>query len=264
MDAQLRQQVAASPDLSLGRDWSEYDVWLRQQFPASPDLSCYPVRLWAQQPAAGGGPATSDVALGAVEAADTLSAAVALAVGVSLGAIEAADTAAFGLGLVDALALAGVEAADLFAGQVSAAVAPEPPTGGGYWRVERVKGRKVRDDRDLDRDVLRQMLEAAFADAPRDPVIVAAKREHPVSDAPGPAIPLVDWSGLLADLERCEAVLARYAERIAVGKTRTQRQEKAREELRYSEETVREAVAAIAEARRKHSRRRAALLLLLH
>lgn len=132
MDAQLRQQVAASPDLSLGRDWSEYDVWLRQQFPASPDLSCYPVRLWAQQPAAGGGPATSDAALGAVEAADTLSAAVALAVGVSLGATEAADTAAFGVGLVDALALAGVEASDLFAGEV--AVIPAAAVDGGGAR----------------------------------------------------------------------------------------------------------------------------------
>lgn len=131
-------------------------------------------------------------------------------------------------------------------------------------KEQRVKSRPIKDDRDLDRDVLRQMLEAAFADAPRDPVIVAAKREHPVSDAPGPAIPLVDWSGLLADLERCQAVLDRYAERIAAGKTRTQRREKERAELRYSEETVREAVAAIAEARRKRSRRRAALLLLLH
>lgn len=131
-------------------------------------------------------------------------------------------------------------------------------------KEQRVKSRPIRDERDLDRDVLRQMLEAAFADAPRDPVIVEAKREHPASDPSGPAIPLVDWSGLLANLEQCEAVLARYAERIAAGKTRTQRQEKARRELRYSEETVREAVAEIAAARRKAARRKAALLLLLH
>lgn len=121
--------------------------------------------------------------------------------------------------------------------------------------------RQEQEDRRLDRAELRRMLEAAFADAPRDPVVKAAKRSHPVAEARG--IPRVDWSALLADLDACAAVLDRYADRIAAGATRTQRREKAREELRYSADSLHDMIAVIREARRARMRRaaRAALLL---
>lgn len=114
MDIQLRQKFPASPDVSVGPDASEYDVWLRQQFPASPGLSCYPVRLWAQQPASG--PVTVGISLGAVEAADTFSASLGLALGIAVTATEAADAFAGTFGVVDVsdAALTSVEASDTF------------------------------------------------------------------------------------------------------------------------------------------------------
>lgn len=60
-DIQLREQVCASPDLSVGRDFADYDIWLREQFPASPDLSCYPTQWGIRQPAAAGHASISGV-----------------------------------------------------------------------------------------------------------------------------------------------------------------------------------------------------------
>lgn len=119
------------------------------------------------------------------------------------------------------------------------------------------------DDRQVDRRELRRMLEAAFQDAPRDPVVKAAKRAHPVAgDAPR-SIPRVDWSSLIRDLEACERVLDRYTERIRAGATRTQRGEKNREDLRYSTEAIEDMLATMRAARVARRRRAARVALLL-
>ena len=60
-DIQLRQQFPNAPDLSVGSDFSDYDVWVREQFPGAPDLSCHPTQLGIRQPAAGGHAAISGV-----------------------------------------------------------------------------------------------------------------------------------------------------------------------------------------------------------
>lgn len=60
-DIQLRQQFPNSPDLSVGRDFADYDIWVREQFPGAPDLSCYPTQLGVRQPAAGGHTAITGV-----------------------------------------------------------------------------------------------------------------------------------------------------------------------------------------------------------
>lgn len=60
-DIQLREQFSNAPDLSIGRDFADYDVWVREQFPGAPDLSCYPTQLGIRQPAAGGHAAISGV-----------------------------------------------------------------------------------------------------------------------------------------------------------------------------------------------------------
>lgn len=130
--------------------------------------------------------------------------------------------------------------------------------GGGFGGIRRVADR---DRRPLDRNALRQMLEAAFADAPRDQVMVEARREHALPTLTSSA-PMVDWSSLLADLDACAQVLDRYAERIAAGKTRTQRKEKEREDLRYSSDSLIEMLDSIRAARRARRRRAAAILLL--
>jgi len=124
--------------------------------------------------------------------------------------------------------------------------------------------REREDDRHVDRAELRRMLEAAFADAPRDPVVKAVKRAHPIAEKTVRSIPRVDWSALLADAEACERVLVRYASRIAAGATRTQRREKAREELSYSTDAIDDMLRTMRSARLARRRRaaRAALLLL--
>jgi hypothetical protein len=40
-DIQVRQQFPEYAGLSVGRDFSDYDVWARQQFAAAPDLSAH-------------------------------------------------------------------------------------------------------------------------------------------------------------------------------------------------------------------------------
>jgi len=60
-DIQLREQFSNAPDLSVGRDFADYDVWVREQFPGASDLSCYPTQLGIRQPAAGGHAAISGV-----------------------------------------------------------------------------------------------------------------------------------------------------------------------------------------------------------
>jgi hypothetical protein len=60
-DIQLREQVLASPDLAVGIDAADYDIWLREQFPAYPDISCYPTEWGIRQPAAGGHASISGV-----------------------------------------------------------------------------------------------------------------------------------------------------------------------------------------------------------
>lgn len=105
------------------------------------------------------------------------------------------------------------------------------------------------------------MLEAAFADAPRDQVMIEARREHALPTLTS-SPPMVDWSSMLADLDACAQVLDRYAERIAAGKTRTQRGEKEREDLRYSSDSLSEMLDTIRATRRARRRRAAAILLL--
>jgi hypothetical protein len=134
--------------------------------------------------------------------------------------------------------------------------------GPGVGPIRRVSDRE-RPKREIDKDALRRMLEAAFADAPRDAVVKAVKREHPVTGPVERGIPRVDWSSLLDDLADCLKVLDRYAARIEAGKTRTQRGEKDRDELRYSADSVQEMVSALREQRRRR-RRRVAIALLLH
>ena len=137
--------------------------------------------------------------------------------------------------------------------------------GPGVGPIRRVSDRE-RPKREIDKDALRRMLEAAFTDAPRDAVVKAVKREHPVTGPVERGIPRVDWSSLLDDLADCLKVLDRYAARIEAGKTRTQRGEKDRDELRYSADSVQEMVSILREQHehRRRARRRRALLLLLH
>lgn len=138
----------------------------------------------------------------------------------------------------------------------------EPSTRGGFdATVRRVKDRSLKDERDLDREEMRRMLEAAFADAPRDQVMIEARREHALPTLTS-SPPMVDWSSMLADLDACAQVLDRYAERIAAGKTRTQRGEKEREDLRYSSDSLSEMLDTIRATRRARRRRAAAILLL--
>ncbi len=132
----------------------------------------------------------------------------------------------------------------------------------GPGPISRIRDRE-RLRREIDKDVLRRMLEAAFADAPRDAVVKAVKREHPADGPVERGVPRVDWSSLIADLTDCLAVLDRYASRIEAGKTRTQRDEKERAELRYSADSVQEMVNTLREQRRQR-RRRMAIALLLH
>jgi len=141
------------------------------------------------------------------------------------------------------------------------AVVPAAVVGGHFAEILRVPDRKRPP---LDRDELRRMLEAAFADAPADPVIVTARREHRL-EATDAAEPRVDWSRMLADLTACAAVLARYTERIDSGRTRIQQGEAAREDLPYSSDSIDQMIASVrAEiAAKKARKRREALLLLL-
>jgi hypothetical protein len=154
-----------------------------------------------------------------------------------------------------------------FTGQWWGDLPATPPAdavvGGGFPGVT---VRRERPLREIDRDELRRMLEAAFADAPRDAVVKAVKREHPADGPVERGIPRVDWSSLIADLDDCLKVLDRYASRIEAGKTRTQRGEKERDELRYSADSVQEMVSILREQHehRRRARRRRALLLLLH
>lgn len=145
--------------------------------------------------------------------------------------------------------------------QVGGGSGPQYLSGGPGFRFRPPRERE--DDRHVDRAELRRMLEAAFADAPRDPVVKAVKREHPLSEETPRSIPRVDWSSLIRDLEACERVLDRYAERIRAGATRTQRSEKNREELRYSTDAINEMLHTMRAARLARRRRaaRAALLL---
>ncbi len=151
-----------------------------------------------------------------------------------------------------------------FTGQWWGDLPATPPAdavvGGGFPGVT---VRRERPLREIDRDELRRMLEAAFADAPRDAVVKAVKREHPADGPVERGTPRVDWSSLLHDLTDCLAVLDRYASRIESGRTRTQRGEKDRDELRYSSDTV-EDMASVLREQRRRARRRRALLLLLH
>lgn len=52
-DIAALQQIRAAPDLSVARDYAEYDVFAREQFPHAPDLSCYPTGIGIQQLATG-------------------------------------------------------------------------------------------------------------------------------------------------------------------------------------------------------------------
>lgn len=133
------------------------------------------------------------------------------------------------------------------------------PGGGGFPRT----WKEPPDDRKLDRDELRAMLEAAFADAPRDPVVKATKRAHPVPEQTDRTIPRVDWSSLLRDLAACERALERYAKRVEAGRTMTQRGEKVREELRYSSESLHAMIANVRAARRARTLRAARAFLAL-
>lgn len=138
--------------------------------------------------------------------------------------------------------------------------------GGGYYEhPKRIKDREELDALKVNKDALRAMLEAAFADAPRDPVIAQEKREHRVIARSGIAVPRTDWSRLLGDLTACAAILDRYAERIGREATQTQRGEKEREDLRYSLESVEEMLDQVREfaAERRRVRRRAAIALLM-
>lgn len=136
----------------------------------------------------------------------------------------------------------------------------------GYGTIKRVKDREIEDVRKIERAEIRRMLEAAFSDAPRDPVVVKAKREHPVASDEGESSPRVDWSSLLADLNACQVILGRYASRIDQGRTQTQRGDGAREELQYSAESIMDALETLrAEAAAKRARmRRAAIAMLMN
>lgn len=262
-DIALLSQIVAAPELSIGFDASDYDIWLREQFPAAPDFSVYPTERPVSPPVAAGGAVanTLDASPGAL----TLTgAAASLTVARMLTAAPGALTltgasATFSVGHIltadpGALMLSGAAAAfDYVPGQ-SAVV------GGHFAEILRVPDRKRPP---LDRDELRRMLEAAFADAPADPVIVTARREHRL-EATDAAKPRVDWSRMLADLSACAEVLTRYAGRIDSGKTRTQRGEAAREELPYSSDSIDEMIAAIRAqiaARREYNKRVHLLLL---
>lgn len=134
----------------------------------------------------------------------------------------------------------------------------------GYGTIKRVKDREIEDVRKIERAEIRRMLEAAFSDAPRDPVVVKAKREHPVASDDGDATPRVDWSGLLADLNACQVILGRYASRIDQGRTQTQRGDGPREELQYSADSIMDALETLrAEAAAKRARRRRAAIAML-
>lgn len=140
----------------------------------------------------------------------------------------------------------------------TAPAVPDTHDGAGWIK------RPERDLRPLERDELRAMLEAAFADAPSDPVVVEARREHRL-EATDATDPRVDWSRMLADLTACAAVLARYTERIDSGRARIQQGEAAREDLPYSSDSIDQMIASVrAEiAAKKARKRREALLLLL-
>lgn len=153
----------------------------------------------------------------------------------------------------------GTSVAGQWWGDQAAPVNPYLSGGPGFTIRPRTS---ERDTRRIDRDELRRMLEAAFADAPRDPVVKAAKRAHPIEERATRSIPRVDWSALLSDLEACQSVLERYAERIADGATRTQRREKEREELRYSSESLHDMIGALRAARRARRLRAARAFLL--
>jgi hypothetical protein len=53
-DIGLRIQVAAGPDLSVGVDAADFDIWLREQVAAAPQISCFPTQ-WGIRPAAQAG-----------------------------------------------------------------------------------------------------------------------------------------------------------------------------------------------------------------
>lgn len=129
-----------------------------------------------------------------------------------------------------------------------------------------LRGKPEPDRRKLDREELRRMLEAAFADAPRDPLVVETKVAHAAPGKTARGGPRVDWSALLFDLAACARVLDAYAARIAAGRTMTQRGEKARDELRYSSESLHamlDDLRAAQEARRARRRRAARAFALL-
>lgn len=152
----------------------------------------------------------------------------------------------------------------------SGSTPPPPPDtfagmGGGFpaGPVEHRKPNPYEHERKVDREQLREILESAFADAPRDPVVREVRRQHAEPNVETRQPARVDWERLLADLGACVRVLDRYASRLAKGQTRTQRAETNREHPRYSADTVREVSRRVTgEARRARNRKLALMLLL--
>jgi hypothetical protein len=119
-DIGLREQVAAAPDLSVGVDASEYDVWLIEQFPASPDLSCYPTQWGIRDVYAPVGPV--ELQLLATEGPDIAAFTIAPdSIPLSLAATEGPDTAAFTINEI--LQLAATEGQDTAAFTINHTVA---------------------------------------------------------------------------------------------------------------------------------------------
>lgn len=243
-DIALRSQVVESPGLSVGIDAADHDVWLREQFPAAPDFSVYPTEFPVSPPVASGS-GIARTLTGDPGALTLTGAAANFTVGRMLAAAPGALTFTGAAAMLDYV-------------PGTAPAVPDTHDGAGWIK------RPERDLRPLERDELRAMLEAAFADAPADPVVVEARREHRL-EATDAAEPRVDWSRMLADLTACAAVLTRYTERIDSGRTRIQQGEAAREDLPYSSDSIDQMIASVrAEiAAKKARKRREALLLLL-
>lgn len=265
-DIALRSQVVAAPELSIGIDASDHDVWLREQFPASPDFSVYPTERPLSPPVATGGGGIARTLTADGGALTLTGAAATLSVARSLTASPGALTFT---GAAATLSVAHTLSADpavlTFTGSIAtfdyvpgtSPVVPDSHDGAGWIK------RPDRDLRQVDRDELRRMLEAAFADAPSDPIIVRARRENRI-EATDAAQPRVDWSRMLADLTACAEVLTRYTGRIDRGRTRTQQGEAAREELPYSSDSIDEMIGTIRAqiaARREYNKRVRLLLL---
>lgn len=131
-DIGLRVQVAAAPDLAVGVDPAEFDIWLREQSVAAPQICCFPTRGGIRPAAAAGG---GDVALGgAAVARATAGADLKVGADLAAAAVAGATTGAdlnVGIDLAGAATAGATADAGLTVGVDLAADAAAGATGEG-------------------------------------------------------------------------------------------------------------------------------------